>query len=161
MVPVEIDLDGQSFDQLVDLAGVLFHERRRVMTEVPDLAGRRHGRENVRDQFANLGAVEGDILPPAKPVEAAIEFPFEPVDDARIEAGEPLLTEQFVEPVLPLDEKMQPPLAVLHVEGQQILHPARQVPLGLGLELERLAVGALVDDAFVDGPGVDDLRHHP
>ena len=70
------------------------------------------------------------------------------------------LTEQLVEPVLPLDQKLQAAFAVFHVEGKEVLHPGRELIRGLRFEFERCAVRARVDDALAHRPGVDDLGHH-
>src|SRR5262245_11121406 len=105
-------------------------------------------------------AVEGRTVTAAQRIEPAIELALEPVDHGRIEAGEALLVEHVVEPVLPLDQEMQSPLAILDVESEQIADPGRKMLRALGLELERLAVGALVDDALAQRPGVDDVGDH-
>src|SRR5262245_17713190 len=157
---VEPDLLPQLLDQPVELAGVARHNIARVIGEMPDLPGRRRRRKDVRHQVADRVAVERRILALAQGVEPAVELALEPIDHHRIEPGEALLADQLIEPVLPLDQEMQAPLAILDVESQQILDPAGNAVGGLGLELERLAVGALVDDALGERPGVDDLGHH-
>ena len=159
-VGVEIDLGGQPLDQPVELVGVLLHEPAWHRRQLLHLSRRRLAGKNVRHQGAQLRAVECGPLAAPKPVEARIEFALEPVDHDRIEAGEAFLTEQLVEPVLPLDQEMQAALAVFHVEGQQVLHPGRELIRGLRFEFERCAVRARVDDALAHRPGVDDLGDH-
>src|SRR6266508_2260541 len=157
---VETDLESQSLDQTIDLMSVLFHERIGIGIEMLDLTGGGRSRENVGHQVADLATVEAGILPAPKRIEATVECPLEPVDHERIEADEAILTDQLIKPVLPLDQKVQAPLAVFDVESQQVFYPSREVFLGLRIELERFAVGALVDNALAHGPGIDDFGHH-
>ena len=105
-------------------------------------------------------AVEGGAVAAAQRVEAAIELALEAVDHGRVEAGKALLVKHVVDPVLPLDQEMQPALAIFDVEGEQIADPGRQMLRTLGGEFERLAVGALVDDALAQRPGIDDVGDH-
>src|SRR5262245_20274575 len=113
-----------------------------------DLRGRGRGGKCVRHQVADLAAVTVGILPASQRIEANIKLALEAIDHQRIETDETILTDELIEPVLPLDQKMEAPLAVLHVEGQEVFHPSRKMVRGLGLEFERFAIGPLVDDAF-------------
>lgn len=122
------------------------------------LAGRRRRRENVGNERAHLAAVEVAFAAAAQRIEPPIEVALEAIDDKRIEPGEAFLADELIEPVLPFDEEMQAPLAILDIKRQEIFHPGGRMAGGLRLELEGFAVGALVNDAFVQHPGVDDLR---
>ena len=145
---IEIDFGGQSFDQAIDLVDMLRHEPRREGFEMLDLRGRGRGGECVRHQVADLAAIKVSILAAPQRIEADIELALEPIDHQRIETDETILTDELIKPVLSLDQEVQAPLAVLHVEGQQVFYPRRKMVRGLGLEFERLAVGPRVDDAF-------------
>src|SRR3954467_7735336 len=78
-------------------------------------------------------------------------------DHGRVQVSKPRLTKLVVEPVLSLDQKMQPPLTILDVERQEITGPGRKMIGPLGRELERLAVSALVHDALAQSPSVNDV----
>ena len=72
-----------------------------------------------------------------------------------------LLTEQLVEPVLPLDQELQAALAIFDVEGKEDIPPtAEGDPAVCASNSSACAVGARVDDALAHRPGVDDLGHH-
>ena len=71
-----------------------------------------------------------------------------------------LLIDELIKPVLPLDQEVHAPRAVLHVESQEIFHPCGKMRPRLDLEFERFAVGPLVDDTLGQRPGVDDFRHY-
>src|SRR5215470_1895947 len=138
---VESDLVRQFLDQQVDPGEVLVDEFLGIGLQVLDLAGRGCGGENVSDQVADLAAVEVLMLPPTQGIEPAVERALETIDGERIEPGEAVLADQLVEPVLPLDQEMQAPLAILHVEREEILYPRGKMIRALDFEFERLAVG--------------------
>src|SRR4029077_11343393 len=82
-------------------------------------------------------------------IETAIELAFEAVDHGRVEPGKMLLVEQPIQPILPLNQKMQAPLAIIDIEGEEEFDPRRQPRCLGGLVLERLALGLVVDDTAV------------
>src|ERR1700730_13390580 len=123
-------------------------EPRREGFEMLALRGRGRAGECVRHQVADLAAIKVGILAAPQRIETDIELALEPIDHQRIEINETILPDELIKPVLSLDQEVQAPLAVLHVEGQQGSYPRRKRVRGLGLEFERFAVGPLVDDAL-------------
>src|SRR5207237_342375 len=116
---VEVDLGGKRIDQAVDLVEMTLHERLRVALKILDFACRRFGRKDRSHQRAHTGTVVGRIFAAPQRVEPHVKLPLEPIDNERIETSKALLIEQLVEAVLALDQEMQAPFPVLHVEGQE------------------------------------------
>src|SRR5262249_15955519 len=125
-----------------------------------DLRAGRCGRKDVGGQLTRLAAVKVGSFPAPQLVKSAIEFALESIDNEGIEAGETVLIDQLIKPILPRYQEVHAPDTVFHVEGQEIFHPCGKMLGSLRFEFERFAVGALIDDPFAQRPGVDDFAHH-
>src|SRR3954452_9290272 len=125
-----------------------------------DLTRRGHAWENLRHQRTRFLAVEIGAFAPPKRIKPIIELTLEPIDNLGIEALEAFLADELIQSVLPFNQKVQAPFSILDVKGQEVIHPGRRTSSALGLELEDVAIGALINDLFVHGPGIDDFGHH-
>src|SRR5262249_28596332 len=97
-------------------------------------------------------------LPAIQQVSALIEAALEPVDDGPIEVRRLPLRKYLIKPILPLDQEVQPALAIVDIEGEQEFHAGGETPLRFRrFEIGRWRSGA-VDPVRVSSPGVDDLR---
>src|SRR4051812_44115463 len=141
---IEIDFHRKPFDHLVDPLEVGVYKGTGIDLQVLDLARRRHRREYLSDEAPRLGTVIADVPAPAQSVKAPVEFTLESIDQHRVEVGEMRLVDHFIEAFLALNQEMEPPLTVFHIEGKEIPYPAWHMVFGGCFKFERRTVRTFV-----------------
>ena len=123
---IEIYLDRQPVDHPVDLGAVTLDQPIRVVVQFAHFVGRRLFRKNGLRELMRRRSEARQALPVPNIVEHGIEAALEPVDDLRIEIVIGFAVQHFVQTVLPFDQEMEPPFAILDVERKEKLCPSRQ-----------------------------------
>src|SRR5262249_60204610 len=102
-------------------------ERLRIGAQVGHFVGGRLRWKHLLDQPMGVRAVEGRAVAAAQRIEPAIELALELVDHGRVKSSEARLIEHIVDSVLAFDQEVQPPLAILDIEGEQMANPGGKV----------------------------------
>src|ERR1700736_2475220 len=139
---------------------MLVDEPLRIRFDVLHFACRRNAWHDTCGQTAGLFAIQTGLLTTSKRAEPVIKLALKSIQKLRIERCEALLSDKLIKPVLPFDQELQPPYAVFHIEGKEIIPPRRTSVSSLYFESQTLAVRVLVDDLLADSSGIDDFCHH-